>query len=65
MAAYIDIVIKNGKVSIEVEGIEDASCADITRLLEEQLGIVDDVHQKPQYYQVLEEMEIHQHISEE
>jgi hypothetical protein len=52
----IIIKIKDGKTHIEVTGVEDASCADITAALEQALGEVEDVQRKPEYYTVLDDL---------
>lgn len=65
MPAEIEVRIKNGKVSIEVSGVDDASCADITRALEQDLGEVEDIQRKPEYYVELDHMEEHIYEGEE
>jgi len=50
MPAEIEVRIKNGKISIEVSGVDDATCADITQALESNLGEVEDIQRKPEYY---------------
>lgn len=59
MAAIVELIIKDGKVSIEVSGVNDASCAEITRALEEALGMVESVQQKPEYFVALESPQVH------
>lgn len=63
MPGTIEIRIKKGKINIDVDGVQDATCADITRCLENALGTVDEVTRKPEYYVELDNME--QHIYEE
>ena len=47
-------VDKEGKVHIDVSGVDDASCADITAVFEQALGLVEDVQRKPAYYNELD-----------
>jgi methyl coenzyme M reductase subunit D len=56
MPATIELRIKGGKVNIEVSDVEDATCEQITKALEE-LGEVEEVQRKPEYYVELEGME--------
>ena len=65
MPGSIDIVIKDGKINIEVDGIEDASCAQLTQALERALGTVEEVTHKPEYYVCLDEMELQAYEGEE
>lgn len=62
MPAEIEVRIKNGKISIEVMGVSDGTCADITRALESALGTVEEVQRKPEYYVELDgiKQEIHE-----
>lgn len=39
-----------GRVEIEVDGVEDASCEQITKAFEEALGIKVDTQFKPEYW---------------
>ena len=49
--AEFEIVISpEGKVNIEVKGVQGSSCTDLTRFLEEALGDVDQRDYKPEYY---------------
>lgn len=50
----IEVRISKGKVSLEVGNVTDASCADITRALENALGTVEEVSRKPEYFIELE-----------
>ena len=61
--AEINITIKDGKVNIDVEGLEGVSCTELTSLLERELGSVEEVTHKPAYYNELDGLEIH--VSEE
>lgn len=46
-----EIVINpQGKVSIEVKGVQGNQCTDLTQFLEEALGEVDQREFKPEYY---------------
>lgn len=55
---------RDGNVDIEVNDVEDASCAEITRAFEEALGEVKEVQRKPNYYVELEGIENYQYESE-
>jgi len=65
MPAEIEVRIKKGKIAIEVSGVDDASCADITRALEQDLGEVEEVQRKPEYYVELDGIENYQFEGEE
>jgi len=54
----IEFKIKDGEVSIEVFGVEDASCEDMTRIFQEELGAVVERHEKPQTYQELDSINL-------
>lgn len=58
----IQIVIKNGKIDMEVLGVSDASCSDLTQALSSALGTVEDVQHKPEFYVELDgiKQEIHE-----
>ena len=56
---------KNGKVHIDVEGVEGASCEDITRSFEVALGTTEETQRKPEYYVELDTLEQFQHEGEE
>lgn len=45
---------KKGIVTMEVAGVQGMNCSDITKAFEENLGVVTDVQQKPEYYVELE-----------
>jgi hypothetical protein len=53
-------VDKQGQVHIDVSGVHDASCADITRAFEEALGIKVDVQQKPEFFIELEGTKVYE-----
>jgi hypothetical protein len=57
MAGTIEIRIKKGQIHMDVEGVHDATCADITKVLEQALGVVEDVQRKPEYYVELDNLE--------
>lgn len=61
MSATITIKIKDGKINLEVSGVDDASCADLTRELENQLGLVEDIQRKPEYFVELDGIENYQY----
>jgi 5'(3')-deoxyribonucleotidase len=64
MPATIEVFIsKDGKISIDVKGVEDASCVELTKVLQESLGEVEDIDRKPQFYQELDS--IKQYVNEE
>jgi len=44
------VISPQGKVQIEVKGLQGDSCLDLTRFLEEALGDVDDRSFKAEYY---------------
>ena len=51
----IKIIIKQGKVSIDVEGGSGLECEEATKRLIEALGgEVEEVEQKPEYFLALE-----------
>ena len=52
--AKIEFTIKNGEVFIEIFGVEDASCEDITKVFQEELGAVVEHHEKQQEWVELE-----------
>lgn len=55
---------KDGNVHMDVEGVQDASCEQLTRAFEDALGgDIDEVQRKPEYYVELDHME--QHLYEE
>lgn len=61
MSAEITFKInKDGEVEIEVFGIQDASCEDITRCFEEALGTKVEINRKEQPYFELDGIEIHE-----
>lgn len=62
--AVIEVKIKDGKIAIEVSGVEDASCAELTKTLQEQLGTTTDVQEKPEYFVELEDMQLYAQESE-
>lgn len=62
--AEISIVIKDGKVNIEAHGVQGASCTELTSILEKELGVVEEDHLKPQYYNELDELSIELHEEE-
>ncbi len=62
--ATIEVRIKEGKTSIEVSGVEDASCVDLTRILQEALGTVENLQTKPEYFIEMEDMSISVHEGE-
>ena len=41
MSNIIVTIEKNGKTTIKVEGVKGKSCTDITKLLEDALGVVE------------------------
>lgn len=47
-------ISKDGKVAIDVSGVDDATCAEITKAYEIALGTVENVSRKPEYYVELE-----------
>lgn len=59
MAGIIEVRIsKEGKINIEVSGIQDASCTQLTKVLEDALGGDVERQTKPEYYNVLDDMQI-------
>lgn len=57
MPAEVEIRIKNGKISVDVAGVEGNSCEDITRALVDSFGEVDGVTRKPEYFVELDALE--------
>lgn len=45
---------KKGIVELVVDGVQGASCSDITRAFETELGVVTESQQLPDYYIELE-----------
>ena len=45
------IIAKDGKVTIDVDGVKGPSCKDLTRKLEEALGSTVDSTVKTEYYE--------------
>ena len=56
--AEINLIIKDGKIIIDIDNVNDASCAELTASLEKALGVVDEVSYKPQYFNELDGIEI-------
>lgn len=54
--------LKGGKTSVEVNGVCNEDCKELTAPFEEALGEVDDVQLKPEYYEEVEVAE--QHVEE-
>lgn len=44
------VITPQGKVEIEVKGVQGPGCKDLTRALEDALGAVDERELKPEYY---------------
>ena len=65
MSAEIEIFIKDGKINIEVSGVEDATCTQITQALERALGEVENIQHKPQFYNELDGIENYAYEDEE
>lgn len=56
--AKVDVYIsKDGTVTIEVNGVQGKGCQDITKILQESLGVTVDSDLKPEYFVELEQME--------
>lgn len=54
----------DGKVHIDVEGVHDATCEQLTKAFEDALGgEIEDVQRKPEFYVCLDGVE--QHVYEE
>jgi len=43
-------ISKTGEVKLEVSGAEGSVCEDLTRVFEQELGVVTDVQRKPEYF---------------
>lgn len=56
MQEVIVSISSTGEVTVEVQGVTGTQCLDITRGLEEQLGVVIDRQHKPEFYQVAEDV---------
>lgn len=55
-----------GDVHMDVEGVEDASCEQLTAAFEAELGgDIVEVQRKPEYYVELDGVENHQYEGEE
>jgi hypothetical protein len=60
MALITFKIDKQNKVHIDVSGVEDASCEDITRAFEEALGVKTDIQRKPNYYVELDTLKVYE-----
>ena len=47
------IIKQDGSVTEEVIGAQDRECRNLTKNIEEQLGVVQRVEYKPEYYQAV------------
>ena len=54
--AEIIVKIKKGKTSFEVNGVEGASCEELTRTLQNAIGATEDTNRKPAYYVELDDI---------
>ncbi len=54
-----------GVVTMEVSGAQGTVCSDLTRAFENELGTVTDVQQKPEYWTVMDDMQVKAHEGEE
>lgn len=59
MDKRLKFTVKDGQVHIEAFGIEDASCEDIIRVFQEELGVVIDSHEKEQEYVELDTLTLY------
>lgn len=50
-------ISQTGEIKIEVDGIIGETCKDITKIFEERLGIITKSEEKPEYYQVVENLQ--------
>lgn len=56
--AKIDVYInKDGTVTLEVENVEGKQCQNITKVLQEALGVTVESELKPEYFIELESIE--------
>ena len=51
MERIIFRINQDGNVTEEVQGVTDGTCTNITKEIEETLGIVNSRELKPEYYQ--------------
>lgn len=66
MAKSIEVRIKrDGTVSIEALGITGGGCHELTRALEQALGITESVQSKPEEFVVLDDTQLWAHESDE
>jgi hypothetical protein len=66
MAATIKFRIdKNGDVHIDVDGVHDMSCAELTKKFEERLGTKVDVQIKPECDVILDGTQLYCNEGEE
>ena len=61
--AKIKVKIKDGQVSIEVDGMSGMGCEALTQALTESLGTIENINYKPEYLIALDGIE--QTVSEE
>lgn len=50
-------VAKDGSTKVEVDGVVGSSCKEMTKHLEQRLGNVKSVEEKPEMYQTHEQKE--------
>ncbi len=51
MQSVTYIIKPDGKIEIDVEGVQGSDCKEITKKVEERLGKVESVEFKASYYQ--------------
>ena len=54
-------VMPNGEVRIEVRGVRGPECLELTKFLEEELGLVTERVRTEEHYAATEQVSVHQY----
>ena len=61
MSRIIEIRIdKEGKTHLDVQGVEDATCEDLTKVFEDALGTKVETERKPAYFSEIEGIKLYE-----
>lgn len=60
MQSIVYKITAEGKIEMEVQGAAGDSCKELTKVVEEKLGVVENVDYKSEYYQQSEEQDTRQ-----